>query len=149
MEITDSKEIEEILMQAQVLHLGFFDEEYPYVVPITYGYEEGRIYMHCATTGKKIDLIRRNPKVCFQAETDVAFNDAPKKTSGIALAYRSVIGFGTIRILEDNDEKREGIKVLAAHYNEKGVHVQRPDAMLRNVAILELTVDHMTGKQHD
>ncbi|MCF7936038.1 MAG: pyridoxamine 5'-phosphate oxidase family protein [Synergistales bacterium] len=149
LEISDRGEIEEILGQSQVLHVGLFDEAYPYVFPITYGYRDGRLYMHSATTGKKIDLIRRDPRASFQVETDVVFHDDPKKSSGITLTYRSVIGFGSLRILEDSDEKREGIRILAAHYDERGARVERSDEALRNVAILELTIDHMTGKQHE
>ncbi len=147
LEITDRTEIEKILSDAQVLHLALHGDEYPYVVPLTYGYEGGKLYMHSATEGKKIDLIRWNPKVSFQVQSDVIFHDDPKKSSGLTLTYKSVIGFGTAHILDDNDEKRRGIKILAAHYNEKGTKVERSDETLKNVAIIEITVDHMTGKQ--
>lgn len=147
LEITDRAEIEKILADAEVLHLALQGDEYPYVVPLTYGYEDGKLYMHSATSGQKIDLIRWHPKVAFQVESDVVFHDDPKKSSGLTLTYRSVIGFGTARILDDNDEKRHGIKVLAAHYNEKGTRVERGDETLKNVAIIEITIDHMMGKQ--
>lgn len=147
LEVTDRAEIDKILQDAQVLHLALNDDGYPYVVPLTYGYENGKLYMHSATTGKKIDLIRRNPKISFQVQADVVFHDDPKKSSGLTLTYRSVIGFGKVRILDDNDEKRSAIKILAAHYNEKGTKVERSDAALKNVAMLEITIDHVTGKQ--
>jgi nitroimidazol reductase NimA-like FMN-containing flavoprotein (pyridoxamine 5'-phosphate oxidase superfamily) len=147
LEVTDRAEIDRILQDAQVLHLALHDEEYPYVVPLTYGYDDGKLYMHSATTGKKIDLIRRDPKVSFQVQADVVFHEDPGKSSGLTLTYKSVIGFGTARILEDNDEKRRAINILAAHYDERGTKVDRPDEKLKNVTMIEITIDHMTGKQ--
>lgn len=61
--------------KAKVLHLALFDADYPYIVPLHYGYEytEGILifYMHCAKEGHKLDLIRSNPNVCIEVESDV------------------------------------------------------------------------------
>lgn len=61
-EITNRAEIEGILKKAFICHLGLSDGDLPYVVPMNYGYEDGHIYLHCATEGKKLDIIKKNNK---------------------------------------------------------------------------------------
>ena len=74
-EVTNIIEILQIVEKAKVLHLALFDADYPYIVPLHYGYEytEGILifYMHCAKEGHKLDLIRSNPNVCIEVESDV------------------------------------------------------------------------------
>ena len=73
-EVTSIDEIRQILDKAKVLHLGLYDDEYPYIVPMHYGYvyqnDSIIFYMHGAKEGHKIDLINRNPKVCVELECD-------------------------------------------------------------------------------
>lgn len=148
LEIRNPLEIEDIINSAQVVHIGLSGEEYPYVVPMTYGYEKQKLYLHCASQGHRIDLIRRDPRVCFQLECDVVFHPDDSKSSGLTLTYRSVTGFGIARILEELDEKRDAIRILASHYCEKGTTVHRSEQALRNVTMLEISIQHMTGKEH-
>lgn len=74
-EVTNIIEILQIIEKAKVLHLALFDADYPYIVPLHYGYEykEGILifYMHCAKEGHKLDLIRSNPNVCIEVESNV------------------------------------------------------------------------------
>ena len=75
LEITNQKEIQDILDQSKVLHLGLVDNGMPYIVPMNYGYtmEEGKLtlYVHGAATGYKLDVIRSNPTCCFEMECAV------------------------------------------------------------------------------
>lgn len=41
------------------------DGGYPYAVPISYIYADGKLYFHCAKSGYKLDAIRRDPKASF------------------------------------------------------------------------------------
>ncbi len=79
-EVTNIIEILQIIEKAKVLHLALFDADYPYIVPLHYGYEytEGILifYMHCAKEGHKLDLIRSNPNVCIEVESDVSLYPA-------------------------------------------------------------------------
>lgn len=76
-EVTDLTEIKAIVEKNMILHLGLFDEEFPYVVPLHYGYEyreetdQFTFYTHGARQGHKIDLIYQNPNVCVQIEGEV------------------------------------------------------------------------------
>ena len=64
-EITDRKQINSILDEAVVLHLALVDGEWPYLVPVNFGYRDKAIYIHCAREGKKLDLARKNDRVVF------------------------------------------------------------------------------------
>lgn len=146
-QISDFDKVEKILNEGTVCHLGLCHEKWPYVVPIHYGYEKDHLYFHCAHEGKKIDIIKENPQVCFQVEIDVNLIPRPDKRSGLETAYRSVIGFGTISIVEDYDLKRHALRLLAAHYCRQGVDIPRPPKVLDRVCVLDLKIIHMTGKE--
>lgn len=146
-EICERGKIEAILDRALICHLGLCYDNWPYVIPLNYGYEDGHLYFHGANEGKKIDIIKENPKACFQVENDVTLIPRPDKRSGFDQSYRSVIGFGNIRIVEDFEEKRHALKVLAAHYCRQGVDIPRPDKLLEKVCVIDLEIIHMTGKE--
>ena len=118
------------------------DDGYPYAVPLSYVYSDGKIYFHCAKTGHKLDAIRRNPKAsfCVIAADEVI----PER---FTTHFKSIIAFGTARIME-YDEMRPAIELLAAKYspNEDG----RDEEIKREygaLAMIEFTIEHMTGKE--
>ena len=69
-EIRDEAEIQEILEKGLVCRLGLYDGQYPYVVPLNYGYRNGCIYFHCAREGRKIDILKKNDRVCIEVDID-------------------------------------------------------------------------------
>ena len=105
-EITDRSTIEAILSQSEICRIGMIDNGLPYVLPFNYGYKNNHIYIHCASTGKKIEVLRRNPKVCFEIEqiAGIVKNDKACKWE---TTYRSVVGYGTIEILTDFADKQK------------------------------------------
>ncbi|MGL6197311.1 MAG: pyridoxamine 5'-phosphate oxidase family protein [Lachnospiraceae bacterium] len=121
------------------------DDEYPYAVPLSYVYDRDKLYFHCAKSGHKLDAIKRNSKVSF------CVIDQDKVIPEEYTSYfRSVIAFGKIRILEDDQEKREAIEKLAFKYAPNDVPANREKAIEREwkpLCMLEMTIDHMTGKE--
>lgn len=121
------------------------DDDYPYAVPVSYVYMDGKIYFHGAPAGHKIDSIKRNCKVSFcviDKDTIV-----PEK---FTTYFRSVIVFGKIRIIEDESEKRSALEKIARRYSphESDESVEKEiSGALGHVCMLELTADHMTGKE--
>ena len=119
------------------------DNDYPYAVPLSYVYRDGKIYFHCAKTGHKLDAIRNNPKAsfCIIAADEVI----PER---FTTHFKSVIAFGTARIME-NDEMRPAIDWLAEKYspdNEEGrlKEIEREYSIL---CMIEFTIEHLTGKE--
>lgn len=121
------------------------DGGYPYAVPLSYLYDNGKIYFHCAKSGHKLDAIQKNEKASF------CVIDQDKIVPGEFTTYfRSVIVFGTIRVLEDERQKYEAIEKLAIKYSPKEDAKKRKDAINRELnalCMLEMSIEHMSGKE--
>ena len=106
-EITDREEMEAILQAAQVCRLAVADGEEPYVVPLCFGYESGSFYFHSAFEGRKIDILKKNPRVCIEADSTAGLiRDADPCAWGVR--YASVICTGRARFVVDAMEKKTG-----------------------------------------
>ena len=120
------------------------DEEFPYAVPISYVYDGEHIYFHSAAEGHKIDAIQKNPNASFAViDQDEVI---PEKYT---TAYRSVVVFGSIRIIEDEGEKRSAVRKLAVKYapdNTEQQHAAEIDGAWKRFCMLEMSIAHMTGK---
>ncbi len=104
-QITDKKQMEQILEQAQVCRLAMVDKGHPYVVPLNFGYRNGSLYFHSALEGRKINVLNVNAQVCFEVDELVKMNKAAQACDW-GVSFRSVIGTGTARMLETPAEKR-------------------------------------------
>ena len=143
-EVGDEAGIQDILEKGLVCHLGLYDGQYPYVVPLNYGYRNGRIYVHCAGEGRKIDILKKNERVCIEVDVDtrIVRGDAPCRW---AAKYRSVIGFGRARIVDDENGKKAGLDAIMAHYG--GQEGPYDDKSLQRTCVIEIVIESMTGKQ--
>lgn len=144
-EITDEKVLEEILNGAIICRVAMMDENQPYILPFNYGYEDGKMYIHSAPEGKKIDLLKKNPKVCFEVE-DRAELLKGKKACDWATLYRSVVGYGEIEILSDEQSKQKCLEIIMAQHGAPELVDFSPKNMARMV-ILVLSINSMSGKQ--
>lgn len=121
------------------------DNGYPYAVPVSYVYNDGKLYFHSAKSGHKIDAIRRTAKASF-CVTDKDLIVPEEYTT----YFRSVIVFGQIRVIEDDSEKRTAIEKLAVKYAPEDSAANRDNAINREwkpLCMLEMTIDHITGKE--
>ncbi len=143
-EIRDQAGIQEILEKGLVCRLGLYDGQYPYVVPMNYGYRDGRLYFHCAAEGRKIDILKKNDRVCIEVDIDsrIVRGDTPCRW---AAKYRSVIGFGRARIIDDDKAKKAGLDVIMAHYEGSGGDYD--EKSLQRTSLIEVVLDSITGKQ--
>ena len=118
---------------------------YPYAVPLSYLWEEGKIYFHCARQGHKLDAIQAEPKASF-----CVIDQDKVVPLEYTTYFRSVIVFGTVRILEDAAEKRAVIERLGRRYapEDRAEHLQEVvEKEWDRLCLLELTVTSMTGKE--
>ena len=143
-EIKDRSVVEEILRGATVCRLAVCDGNVPYIVPLNFGYEDGRLYFHSAPEGRKIEAIKANPNVCFEVDVDQELvpGELPCEWT---VRYRSVIGFGQARILEEVAEKGRALDVILSHYAQ-GPFVY-PEGAIDEVAVVEVEIESLTGKQ--
>lgn len=121
------------------------DGGWPYAVPLSYVYEEGKLLFHCARAGHKLDALRSEPRASFcVVDQDQVL---PERYT---TAYRSVIAFGQVHILEEPEQLRPGAERLGRKYYPEGPAqgLEREiDGALGHMAVLEMTVEHITGKQ--
>ncbi|MCI2062202.1 MAG: pyridoxamine 5'-phosphate oxidase family protein [Eubacteriaceae bacterium] len=144
-QLLSEEEAEEILLRGTAGVLAVMgDDGYPYGVPVSYVYEDGKIIFHSARAGHKIDAIIRDPKVSFTViDMDCI---VPEEYTTY---FRSAVAFGRAAILKDDNEKREALLKLAAKYSpeyEEG-REKEADQELKNVCMVEITIDHLTGKE--
>ena len=121
------------------------DGGYPYAVPLSYVYHDGKIFFHCAKSGHKLDAIGRNAKASFCVIDQDQI--VPEEYTSY---FRSVIVFGTMRILTDDAEKRNAIDKLALKYAPDDTEENRRSAIEREwkpLCMLEMSIDHMSGKE--
>ena len=119
------------------------DEGYPYAVPLDFVYEDGKIYFHCAKGGHKLDAILREPKCSF-----CVLSDGVPEPDSWWFHFSSVISFGKIAIMEDPEAIREKLILLGRKYMPTEEEIQTD--ILKNgprANVLELTIEHMTGKR--
>ena len=143
-EITDICEIESIINRSLVCRLAVCDDDMPYIVPMCFGFTDGKLYFHSATEGYKLDLIRRNPKVCFEFDIDVEL--MPNESScNIGMKYRSVIGHGTATIIDDADEISSGLDAIVRQYG--GEPASYPEKVSEMITVIRVSIESMTGKK--
>ena len=143
-EIEDQNVIDKILSRSIICRIGLFDEKYPYVVPVNYGYKNNSLFIHCAPNGKKIDLIKKNNKVCFEIEESYKIVE-DEISCNWTTKYRSVIGYGDIEIITDFEEKKKGLDLIMIQHGK--TENTYSDKLVNRVVILKLDIKKMTGKQ--
>ena len=118
------------------------DGGYPYAVPLSYLYEDGRIYFHCAKEGHKIDAVRGCDKASF-----CVIAQGERKEGDWALTFRSVIVFGRIREVEDPDVILRVCRDLSYKFTSDDEYIEHEIATSgKRVLVHELTIEHITGK---
>ena len=147
-EIVEISEILKIIDKADVLHLGLFDDGYPYIVPLHYGYEyqDGRLvfYMHSAKEGHKLDLIRNDPNVCIELENGAELIPGGDIACAYGTAYASVIVRGHAEIVSDIQEKIKGLKLLMK--NQTGRDFEIDEKMAATVVVIKAEARDFTAK---
>ena len=146
-EIIDRQMILEIMKKCDVCSLAFYDDNYPYIIPINFGVsmEENEIvlYFHCAKEGRKLELLKKNNHVAFE------MNCAHKLITGevacdATMEFESVCGNGSITVVDEADKKK-GLSILMNQYIEETDHVF-DERYVKAVNILKLTVNEISGK---
>ncbi len=120
------------------------DGGYPYAVPISYVFCEGKLYFHSALSGHKVDAIRSCDRAsfCVVAQDDV-------KPALYTTFFRSVIAFGRIHIVDDEAEKLAAARLLGNRYNphqDEALQKELENSLAR-MLVIRLDIEHLTGKE--
>lgn len=147
-EITEINEIERILSNAQVCRLALMNGEYPYIIPMIFGYDlDGdrlELYFHCAAKGKKIELIKANNRAAFEIDKLLGIQPGEIACSYTA-HYECITGTGTVDIINGID-KITGLNRITRKYISTPTEGRFSEQMLNNVVILKLTAEEFSCK---
>lgn len=144
-EITDPGEMAAILESAPVCRLAMADGDKPYVIPLCFGFDGKTIYIHSAREGKKIDILRKNPRCCL--EVDSTEGPLPDDNPcSWEMQYQSVICTGTARFVDEPGEKSRALTCILAHYG--GTEHVFSEKELDRVCVIRIDIGEMTGKKH-
>lgn len=148
-EISSREEIIKIIREEGICRLSINDDPYPYIVPMNYGIEidgeQINLYFHSAMEGRKIDLIKKDNKVCFEIDQNQGLVYDTKKGS-CSMLYECVIGNGEIVFL-DGDEKIKALRLILQHHG-RGEDFPISETMVEKTICFKLVVNEVTGKKH-
>ncbi len=143
--LSDKESIEILRRRTSGILALLGDDNYPYTVPISYVYDNYKIYFHSAKEGHKIDAIKKYNKASFCViDQD---NVVPEEYTTY---FRSVIAFGKVRILYDEKEIIKSIEKLAVKYHPKDSNTNRNQIITKEInllCIIEFSIEHITGKE--
>jgi nitroimidazol reductase NimA-like FMN-containing flavoprotein (pyridoxamine 5'-phosphate oxidase superfamily) len=145
-EMGDKAEVEEMLMGAEVGRLATCVNDEPYVVPLSFVYRDGRIIVHGAAEGRRMENIARNPRVCFEVdEAELMPSDDPCKYN---YRYRSVVASGRAMVIEDPGARLEALRLLVEKYAPGKGGMLTPERLRGSrLALVEIEVYEMVGKR--
>jgi len=143
-ELTDRTDIEQIIRSARICRLAMVDDGEPYIVALNFGFQGTTLYFHSALEGRKIGLLKKGPKVCFQIDTEHELVTADLPCNW-GMRYASVVGYGVSRFIEGLEEKRAALSIIMAQYSDADFSFSE-DAVAAT-AVFAVDIATMTGKR--
>ena len=144
-EISNREEIDRIIRSSLVCRIAFADNNEPYVVPVSFGFDGEALYFHTAKTGRKLDFISANNRVCFEFEANVSIRTDDADACKWTFAFESVIGYGTIAELASSSEKARGLNHIMLHYSGREWEID--EAATATTRVWRIDIESLTGKR--
>ncbi len=144
-EITVRGEIDDVVRGSDVCRLAFAVGDEPYLVPVSFGYDGQSVFFHTAESGRKIDCIAANNRVCFEFERDVRLVSHPDKPCSWSFTFESVIGFGTVDELTAPEEKAQGLNEVMQQYSDKTWDFD--PGILAKTRVWRISIESISGKR--
>ncbi len=143
-------EAEAILQAGLVAHVGFLVDGQPFVIPMGYHYEAGKIYLHGSRGGRLPRTLRAGSPVCV--EVTLLDGLVPSRDALYhSMNYRSAIAFGRARKVADDEAKTTIFERMTRRYFQGrtvGVDYHPPSAAdLKITELLEIEVEELNGKR--
>jgi len=142
-EITDQEQLRSIIRNTETCYMGMCSDGQPYVVPMNFGYEGEYIYFHSALQGRKIDILKENPRVTlvFTSEAELQLTGELQTWT---TRYKSVMAEGIAKLITDESEKQKGINIILSRYTEEITEFS--SSVLGRVMIIKVKITNLTGK---
>ena len=139
-ECTDSKFMNDVLETAREISLAFKTDDFPYTIPLNFVLYNSHLYIHCASEGRKLDLIAADSRVAFSAYVDA-------RVYRHTTYYRCVCGTGHACVVDDAEEKQNALHALSLKYGS-ACQYPTPQEMLDRIAVVRIEIASCTGKAH-
>jgi len=147
-EIKDRETITSILAQSPVGRMATINSKgFPVIKPVNFVYWNGKVYIHSSTKGEKVKDIHRGSPVCFELDQPVAYAPAHGPACMAGYYYRSVIIKGKATLLKNSEKKLMSLQKLMEKYQPEGGYEPIADEILRKTAVIEISIQHLTGKE--
>ncbi|MDO4474958.1 MAG: pyridoxamine 5'-phosphate oxidase family protein [Eubacteriales bacterium] len=147
-EIKDFQEMVNIVDGCHTLRLGIADGDFPYIVPVNFGYtaEDGELifYIHGAMAGRKYEMLKKHPYCSFEMDEALEM-DCIYEAKDVTMRYRSVMGKAEVSFLEGEEKKQAVDSVLMARYEETK-NFEYNEKMLERTALMKLSVTEWSAK---
>jgi hypothetical protein len=146
-EIPSRGEIDAVIRGCQVCRLALAVENEPYIVPVSFGYDGDALFFHTASSGRKIEFLEANSRVCFEFERNVRLQVSQEAACKWTFAFESVIGYGTVTELIDSAEKERGLGQIMLQYS--GKQWEFNPSLLAKTRVWQILIDSLTGKRSE
>ena len=147
-EIKDPAAIKELLDTDQVGRLGTVCADgSPMIKPVNFVYDQGRIYIHTALEGEKMEDIRRDSRVVFEVDQPIAYVKGAPNPCSAKYLYKSVIIKGRASLCEDRVEKLHALKCLMEKYQPEGGYGDIPEEKLAVTGVVRIDILEITAKE--
>jgi hypothetical protein len=120
----------------------------PYITPLNYFYREGKIYFHCKLTGRKLDNIAENSRVCFEVSKVEKLTVSNDRPCACSTRYISVLAFGVAREIADDAEKTALLNLLVARYAAGKPFQPVEKSHAADCAVVEIVIKEISGKRN-
>ena len=146
--VTHEPALHETALKSDACYIAMVDESgAPYVIPMNFGLQDGIVYLHSAQEGKKITILKKNPKVCICFSNDHLLR---WQSEGVAcsygMKYRSVLAHGRVEFIDPDEEKISALNVIMRHYTGKDFTYTAPS--VKEVMIWRVIVEKWEGRNY-
>lgn len=146
-EVTEVTELLKIIQECKVCRVAMQDEQGLYIIPLNFGYEfiDGNLtlYFHSAKEGRKIDILSKSPAVAFEMDCSHQLIESEIACRN-GYAYKSIIGNGNAKLIEDVEQKMKGLSLIMIH--QTGKEFEMPPQAANSVAVFKVEATEFTGK---
>ena len=143
-EIADGAELRRILADARVCRVAMCDGDRPYLVPLSFALDGDDVVLHSAREGRKLDILRRHPAVCFEVEEGVEIDIGPSPCN-TGMRFRTVIGHGVVEFVDDAPECARLLALFGPRYGAPDGPLAPTD--VERTTVLRIRVRDLTGKR--
>lgn len=146
--IEERERIESILSRCEICYVGMAGENrIPYVIPMNFGYEDGVLYLHSGPTGRCIDLLQKQKRicVCFSTDHELVFQH-PQVACSYRMKAKSIVCYGNVGFIDDVEQKRRALDLIMHHYSGRDFQYSLP--ALKNVLVWKIPIDELSAKEY-